>query len=235
MKKAILIIVFGLLLSGCASSEYADFPYSKIMLKDENLIHVAVKVGGQDNAFKIAAKHCKAHDKFTFRVSSNIFTMDNLKRQYANSIPMGHIALEYICSNEKIEVAPSFATGAGRELWTDNYEEDPSIKIKRDITFTINDKKEQCEAIGFEPQTEKFADCVLRLVELDVKSQQQAQIQLAISQGNQQVADELRAQRNQQGGQYLMDLGQKLLNPPTKKTTRCTVTGIGSFKTVTCR
>ena len=105
-----------------------------------------------------------------------------------------------------------------------------------DITFTINDKKEQCEAIGFEPQTDKFADCVLRLVELDVKSQQQAQIQLALSQGNQQVADELRAQRNQQSGQYLMDLGQKLLNPPTtRKITRCTVTGIGSFKTVTCR
>jgi len=104
-----------------------------------------------------------------------------------------------------------------------------------DITFTINDKKEQCEAIGFTPQTDKFADCVLRLVELDVKSQQQKQIQLALSQGNQQVADELRKQRNQQGGQYLMDLGQKLLNPPTKKTTRCTVTGIGSFKTVTCR
>ena len=49
-----------------------------------------------------------------------------------------------------------------------------------DITFTINDKKEQCEAIGFTPQTDKFADCVLRLVELDVKSQQQELIQLVV-------------------------------------------------------
>ena len=104
-----------------------------------------------------------------------------------------------------------------------------------DISFTIDDKKKKCEAIGFEPQTEKFADCVLRLVELDVKSQQQKQIELAISQGNQQVANELKAQRNQQRGQYLTDLGQKLLNPPTKKTTRCTVTGTGSFRTVRCR
>ena len=104
-----------------------------------------------------------------------------------------------------------------------------------DITFTINDKKEQCEAIGFAPQTEKFADCVLRLVELDVKSQQANQIALAESQGNQQIADELKKQRNQQSGQYLIDLGQKLLNPPTRRTTRCTVTGVGSFRTVRCR
>ena len=107
-----------------------------------------------------------------------------------------------------------------------------------EITFTINDKKEQCEAIGFTPQTDKFADCVLRLVELDVKSQQQKQIELALSQGNQQIADELRKQRNQQGGQYLMDLGQKLLTPTAPAslpTTRnCTVRGTGVYKTVTC-
>ena len=109
-------------------------------------------------------------------------------------------------------------------------------KKQEEINFTIDDKKEQCEAIGFEPQTDKFADCVLRLVELDVKSQQQEQIQLALSQGNQQVADELRKQRNQQSGAYLMDLGQKLLNPPTtKSTTRCTVNTMGGVKTVSCR
>jgi len=84
--------------------------------------------------------------------------------------------------------------------------------ISKDITFTIKDKKEQCEAIGFTPKTEKFADCVLRLVELDVKNQQQNQIELAVSQGNQQVADELRKQRNDRGSEYLMNLGMQLLS-----------------------
>ena len=126
--------------------------------------------------------------------------------------------------------------GSNEILITEEIKNASKNKITNDqITFTINDKKEKCEEIGYKPQTDKFADCVLRLVELDVKSQQQAQIQLALSQGNQQLADELRKQRNQQSGAYLMDLGQKLLNPPTKKTTRCTVTGTGSFKTVTCR
>jgi hypothetical protein len=44
------------------------------------------------------------------------------------------------------------------------------------VEFNIAQKKEQCEAIGFKPETEKFADCVLRLVELDVKQQTQNQI-----------------------------------------------------------
>jgi hypothetical protein len=106
-----------------------------------------------------------------------------------------------------------------------------------DINFTIDDKKEQCTAIGFEPATEKFADCVLRLVELDVKSQQATQIALAQSQGNQQVANQLKKQSNDQSSQYFLDLGQKLLNPQSTvsapSTSTCRVTG-GIYKTVSC-
>ena len=40
--------------------------------------------------------------------------------------------------------------------------------------------------------TEKFADCVLELVVLDVKTQQTNQIALAQSQGNLQVANQLK-------------------------------------------
>ena len=106
-----------------------------------------------------------------------------------------------------------------------------------DIEFTITDKKKQCEAIGFEPATEKFADCVLRLVELDVKTQQTNQIALAQSQGNLQVANQLKKQRNDQSSQYFLDLGQKLLNPQSTvsapSTSTCRVTG-GVYKTISC-
>ena len=95
-------------------------------------------------------------------------------------------------------------------------------KIKQTINFTIEDKKEQCEAIGFTPATEKFADCVLRLVELDVKSQQANQIALAQSQGNQQVVQQLQNQRNDQSSQALIDLGLKLLSPQSTGSTPST-------------
>jgi len=107
-----------------------------------------------------------------------------------------------------------------------------------DLTFTIKDKKEQCKTIGFEPATEKFADCVLRLVELDVSSQQQKKIALAESQGNQQIADELRKQRKAQSSRYLMELGKQLSTPKAPaslpSTRTCTISGSGANKTVSC-
>ena len=107
-----------------------------------------------------------------------------------------------------------------------------------DINFTIDDKKDQCETIGFEPATEKFADCVLRLVELDVKSQQANQIALAQSQGNQQVVTQLQNQQNDQSSQAFIDLGLKLLSPQSTasspSTSSCTVIGSGAYKTVNC-
>ena len=110
-------------------------------------------------------------------------------------------------------------------------------KASGDLTFTIKDKKEQCTAIGFEPATEKFADCVLRLVELDVKSQQATQIALAQSQGNQQIADQLKKQRSDQSSQYFLDLSQKLPNPQSTvsapSTSTCTISG-GVYKNISC-
>ena len=110
--------------------------------------------------------------------------------------------------------------------------------VTTDINFTIDDKKEQCEAIGFEPATEKFADCVLRLVELDVKNQQANQIALAQGQGNQQVVTQLQNQRNDQSSQAFIDLGLKLLSPQSTvsapTTSNCRVTGSGAYKTVNC-
>ena len=110
------------------------------------------------------------------------------------------------------------------------------------IMFTIKDKREQCEAIGFKPETDKFADCVLRLVELDVKKQQDQKIASAKSSGNLEVANQLLQMRNDNSSRYLMDLGQQLLNPRKTnsniympQTQRCTIQGFGSFAKMVCR
>lgn len=110
------------------------------------------------------------------------------------------------------------------------------------IMFDIKVKREQCEAIGFKPKTEKFAECVLRLVELDVKQQTQNQITTAQNNGNDALAKQLERQNNLQLSQSLMNLGQQLMNP-TKynsniympQTTRCTMQGFGTFATMRCR
>ena len=107
--------------------------------------------------------------------------------------------------------------------------------------FTIKDKREQCEAIGFKPETEKFADCVLRLVELDIKQQTQNQITSAQNSGNNALVKQLERQNNLQSSQALIDLGQQLMKPKQynsniymPQTRRCTVSGFGVTSVVRC-
>jgi hypothetical protein len=112
---------------------------------------------------------------------------------------------------------------------------------QNEMMFTINDKREQCEAIGFKPETEKFADCVLRLVELDIKKQQQTQVTVAQNNGNDALVEQLQRQNDIQSSQALINLGQQLLQPKQfnsniymPQTQRCTVSGFGVTSVVRC-
>ena len=219
MKKVILILVAGLLLSGCASEPYNN----EVIDKNENYIIITHDVWGgfkgtieseRVKMFNIASSHCTKYNKFAFWYAD---MSDELGRKF-------------FCR------ATPDKNFINAELYWTNY--DSVQQIQKDLTFTIKDKKEQCTAIGFAPATEKFADCVLRLVELDVKSQQATQIALAQSQGNQQVVDQLKKQRSDQSSQYFLDLGEKLLNPQSTvsapSTSTCRVIGSGAYKTVNC-
>ena len=143
-------------------------------------------------------------------------------------------------------------SGTANRIWPSSIQDhNAKFKSKEDIEneqqqnaimFTIKDKREQCEAIGFKPETDKFADCVLRLVELDVKKQQDQKIASAKSSGNLAVANQLQQMRNDNSSRYLMDLGQQLLKPKQynsniymPQTQRCTIQGFGSFAKMICR
>jgi hypothetical protein len=141
------------------------------------------------------------------------------------------------------------------------------------IYFTIADKKEQCEVIGFKPRTAKFADCVLRLVELDIKKQQSNEVVSSNKSNNDEISKqlelqnkelerknkelerqrnsnnnnaiakqleiqnkELERQRRARNSQYLMDLGQKLLQPQSSGYSTCSYIDLGGgMGKVKCR
>lgn len=88
------------------------------------------------------------------------------------------------------------------------------------ITFTIKDKREQCEAIGYKPETEKFADCVLRLVELDVKKQKSNVALNNSNASNNAIAKQLEIQNKHlkqkqydEGTKFLFDLSRQFSQP----------------------
>ena len=120
--------------------------------------------------------------------------------------------------------------------------ENNTKKKTQSIEFNIKEKKEQCTAIGFKPKTEKFADCVLRLVELDIKQQQSNKIATAQNSGNDALVKQLQRQQYDRGTDALLNLGQQLLNPGTTnsniympQTQRCTIQGFGTFAKMVCR
>ena len=118
----------------------------------------------------------------------------------------------------------------------------------------IDDKKKECEAIGFKSGTEKFSDCVLRLIESDSKTSGSSVpvVTQRNSTGNTAVnslINEQRAlikeQRRQQQLNSSMELirrGADMMRSPTPSpafpspTTKCTVYNNGwNNPTLTCR
>ena len=83
--------------------------------------------------------------------------------------------------------------------------------------------------------------CVLRLVELDVRKQQDQKIASAQNSDNDALVKQLERQNNLQSSQALINLGQQLMNPKQNnsniympQTQRCTVSGFGVTSVVRC-
>ena len=130
------------------------------------------------------------------------------------------------------------------------YEDDKQIgskyATKRDeekgeTILDIYKKQRECDSMGYKRKTEKFADCVLRLVELDVEKQTQNKIVIAQTSGDLELANQLKRQNNLQASEALINLGQQLMNPKKynsniymPQTRNCRISGYGNFARVTC-
>lgn len=227
-------------------------PYSKILHTDENKIHFSIKDSFTiwEDAKQIGVNHCSKFNKYAFHVKRPVllFPRTKLEKFYKKKglLLRGHRVFEYICSNQNLTVAPSFAFNSGDKIVAkySNYGSDiisNEVNLKKqstDITFSIADKKKQCEAIGFKPMTEKFADCVLKLVELDVQTQNNNRIAAANNAGNELLANELKKKRQREKSNYLINLGMELMKPQSNnsfsRSTNCTITSFGNQSNVNC-
>ena len=262
MKKLLGIVVLGLLLGGNVYAKTInDFIKTGMTKKQltkvtEKLFSpyyktpIMKKLGHTGSLFDM--RKCPFHEyypKFKTEIlrhskinsdGSPMYVFENVTepsecRNLKNKIGSGTLkALVFSNDEARLIADPTYQKKLKKK---EEQKQRAEAKASGDLTFTIKDKKEQCTAIGFAPATEKFADCVLRLVELDVKTQQTNQIALAQSQGNQQIADQLKKQRSDQSSQYFLDLSQKLLNPQSTvsapSTSTCTISG-GVYKNITC-
>ena len=232
-------MVLGFLFS---NPTYANtFKVLDIVYKDNNKIYIVKnRWGTTDRKVNIIAyNHCTSLGKKTFW--TNEFR-NRYKKHFKNNkgYKIKGWVNEYLCSNNVISKANNFSLTPGfdsSEVLSNgslsyaksNEQTNQNASTSKDINFTISEKKQQCEAIGFAPKTEKFADCVLRLVELDMKNQQ----------SNNMIASQNKSQSDQFMSNALLNLGQQLMQPNSNiynsNTRNCSVRkSFGNTSTVTC-
>ena len=206
---------------------YLYFPNNKteiITIKNNNGVHFVYE--NVNKRMKCTNAFCKKGDGILKKIAYSKYEA----LAYANPDQFDDYMAKHLEEKNKIRLSKDKNKQASNNQQTQS------------IEFNIKQKKEQCTAIGFKPETEKFADCVLRLVELDVKQQTQNQIAVAQNNGNDALAKQLKRQSDLQSSQALINLGQQLMNPKRynsniymPQTRRCTIQGFGSFANMICR
>ena len=155
MKKLLGIIVLGLLLSGNAFAEIINFECKQP--KNKSLKYINYEIDFDNN---------KASSEWDFggKFETDTYTIkskdDEKVYLISNKWPEQHWYFYYATNQKGVDVNGKWSSIHNcKKINTTS-----TSSNSAGISFTIKDKKEQCAAIGFKPATDKFADCVLRLV-----------------------------------------------------------------------
>ena len=179
MKKAIGIIILGLLLAGCAT--YSEVKYSggdgnivkkfddRILLgfdgwhamESENTWYegsITRHASSEKNRL-IAAQHCKSKNKFAYFYGD--MTDDNKLNIDTAAI--------FICSSQHLKASSISGQDISiSEGWWNNFTEDSLIYKKQ----VIAEAKEMCKDLGFKIGTDKFAGCAMQVALAKLQPQQ---------------------------------------------------------------
>jgi len=181
MKKILGIIVLGLLLSTSANASQV-----KVMFKDESRIHVLVKHGSGSTvsgalklAYPFAENHCKSHGKFYGEMGMRFFKNPMDKRY--KSLNQKHYGrtFEFLCftSNDNIPTPTDHKSNlisTNYDASSYNQSNSTNTSSSKSSSISTNDKitqsKQICKDLGFKTNTEKFADCALKMMSIQFEA-----------------------------------------------------------------
>ena len=167
-------MVLGLLLSGNA---YTDEP--RIWYKDENTIHIAHKkhfMEWHKDIKRVAENHCRKFNKSYFWIYDNSLK-PRIVKHYSNKIKDEYkksSVIEIFCSKDFLSRAPNESFTPGNKIWYTNHTGSTSSSNSNTVstksTLSTDDKiaqsKQICKDLGFKVNTEKFADCALKMMSM---------------------------------------------------------------------
>lgn len=177
MKKAIAIIVFGLLFYG--SSIKAEMINGiEVFHKDENSIKTSQKGWTFNKQQRAAAWHCAKYQKFAYNTSiylnkerpkKIIFTCSNPRQQLTHLNGRKIQWTNYIHNCQWTGASCSSRTSSTSSSSSASSSSSSSSSSSTDDK--IAQAKQICKDLGFKTNTEKFADCSLKMLSMQFEVQ----------------------------------------------------------------
>ena len=209
MKRAILILVLGLLWCATANAEIID-----ITCTDGPKLKIRYLI---DTSNKTVSSYWKEKNKSEQSEHYDLLEIDSVKAIYQGRGEYKKFKWQFNYGGDGLEarLEPEY-----KKLYYCKRDKGTTTAKSSGGSFTtpIGAHSATCKEIGFKPGTEKFGDCVLKLIELDIKRG-----------GNVQAAEQFQRKRQDQGSQMLIELGLGLLSGST------TQTQINTNQRSTCR
>jgi hypothetical protein len=182
MKKLLGIVVLGLLWCNISLADHY-----RILYKDSEKIHIqSPEHFGRSLSWKphwpIATKHCKSYGKYWFQLTTKPFGAKIYKHYKSELKKMKGYIGEYLCSKEPMSKGQSI-TGKYRSILATNYvassssqstASSSSSSSSQSSSMSTDDKitqsKQICRDLGFKTNTEKFADCALKMMSIQFEA-----------------------------------------------------------------
>jgi len=163
MKKILGILFLSLLFNGVA---YAD--HLKVKLKDENKIIIRHKFNNLHEK-PMAEAHCAQHKKFYQAI-----TIGDKNDGYGKKWNIWACVLEPVKYYNDKKVKFNITNYDPNHPWVKSNVNKKIVSTSTSSTISTNDKiaqsKKICKELGFKTNSEKFADCALKMMSLQFET-----------------------------------------------------------------